>query len=109
MIRKKLMAGRNSCFVPVPRPKAQTPDAEAIAAAALSVLSEDEARLGKFLNDTGLAVDSLRADHSVGVLTPALLHHVLHDEELLVLVAARLGCRPETVAEGASGTDHFEL
>ena len=57
-------------------------NAEAIGLAALVFLTEDEDRLGRFLSETGLSPDDLRASAGTREGLVAVLDHLLADESL---------------------------
>ena len=83
-------------------PKAQALDhagAEAVAAEALAFLTADEARLTRFLADTGMDPQDLAsalADGGAGVLA-ASLDHIVADESLLLVFASDIRRKPEEI------------
>lgn len=68
--------------------------AEQIGLAALVFLTEDEDRLGRFLGETGLSPDDLRASAGTPEGLVAVLDHILGDESLLMVFAAGAGLQP---------------
>ena len=73
--------------------------AEALAAQALAFLTSDEARLARFLADTGMAPQDLAAalsDGGGGVLSAAL-DHIVTDESLLLVFASDVRRKPEEI------------
>ena len=73
--------------------------AEALAAEALAFLTADEARLARFLADTGMSPQDLAtalADGGGGVLSAAL-DHILTDESLLLVFASDARRKPEEI------------
>lgn len=73
--------------------------AEEVAGEAFAFLAEDEDRLYRFLDMTGLRPDSIREAAAQPGFLVAVLDHVLSDDELVLAVAGRLGIRPERVQE----------
>ncbi len=76
------------------------PDAAAaVAIDAFSFIAENDERLGRFLDRTGLTPDGIReAAASPGFLV-AVLDHVAADETLLLDLARSLATRPERIME----------
>ena len=98
MIRKKHSHHATSTFSRS-KPQAEPPlDVETIAVATLSVLARDAEKMADFLEITGLHVESLRTGAAADTLTPALLHHLMTEDALLIAVAQSLGQRPEAIA-----------
>ena len=81
-----------------PKPKAlDRAGAEALAAEAMAFLTADEARLTRFLGDSGLDPGALAAalsDGGGGVIEAAL-EHVVSDESLLLVFASEIRRKPE--------------
>lgn len=71
--------------------------AEEIAARALLFLAQDSGRLSRFLADTGIDPDRLRARLQASETLAAVLAHILADEPALLAFAANAGLRPEDV------------
>ena len=71
--------------------------AEALALTALGAIAEDEARLSRFMTDTGLDPDDLRQRAGDRDVLVAVLEHVAGDESLLLVVAANAGEKPESI------------
>jgi hypothetical protein len=82
--------------------KAPTPDAEAIAIAALGFLAGDDARLDRFMSLTGLDLASLRAAAQAPGFLGSVLDYLVADEALLLAFAAENRLRPEAIAEAAA-------
>jgi hypothetical protein len=75
--------------------------AEATAFRALAFIAGDEERLSRFMAETGLMPDSLRAAAASPGFAAAVMAHVMGDEDLLLAFAAADGIRPEAVAGAA--------
>jgi hypothetical protein len=73
-------------------------EAEAIAATAFAALAEDGPRLVRFMRDTGIEPDDLRAAAGSRDILCAVLEHVLGDESLLLVIATQTSNKPETLA-----------
>ena len=76
--------------------------AEEIGMAALGFLTEDPARLGRFLSGTGTAPGDLGAQAGEPHMLAALLSHILEDESLLMVFAADKRIDPEHVGPACS-------
>ena len=95
------------------RGKTGRPDAaeqaEQTGLAALVFLTEDEDRLGKFLGDTGLSPDDLRASAGTHAGLVAVLDYVLADELMLMLFSAAAQIEPYAIGPArdvlAGGSD----
>lgn len=88
---------RMGAFKPAKAAAPTADDGEALAAAVLGVLAAEPAHLSRFLADSGMAPGDLaRSVGDRGTLL-AVLEHVVHDESLLLVVAAQLNVRPEAV------------
>jgi hypothetical protein len=72
-------------------------EAEAIACGALAFLADNERRLGRFLDETGLRPETIRAAASEPGFLAAVLQHVAGDEALLLDVARGLDLPPERI------------
>lgn len=72
--------------------------AEGIAAQAVLFLAEDSGRLGRFLVDTGLDPDALRAGLRNPSILAAVVGYLMADESALLAFAANSGIPPEDVA-----------
>ena len=72
--------------------------AEAIAAEGLAFLTDDPGKLGHFLTETGIEVDSLRANAGSAEVLQAVLEHINANEALLLVFADSRAIKPETVA-----------
>ncbi len=71
--------------------------AETLAVSALSFLTRDPDRLGRFLAVSGLGPDSIRAAaHEPGFLV-SVLEHLLADEPLLLIFCEEESLRPQSV------------
>ena len=73
--------------------------AEEIAGRALLFLAEEPRRLGRFLVETGIGPDELRASAGSAETLAAVLDHLLRDESELLVFAAGAGLKPEEVAQ----------
>ncbi len=74
------------------------PDAaQAVAIQALTYLGEDDERLGRFVEATGLHLDTLRSAATSPDFLAGVLDYLVSDESLLIAFAARLRIKPEAV------------
>ena len=95
------------------RGKPSKPDvieqAEQTGLAALVFLTEDEDRLGKFLGDTGLSPDDLRASAGTHAGLVAVLDYVLAEEAMLMAFAVTAQIEPAAIGPArdvlAGGSD----
>jgi hypothetical protein len=71
--------------------------AEALAATAFAALAGDPPRLARFMAETGIGPDDLRAAAGSTELSSAILEHVLADQSLLLVVASEIGQTPEAI------------
>lgn len=77
----------------------QTSDGvEQIALAVLGFLVDDDERLVRFVQASGLTPDTLRHSSSDPGFLAAVLDHVMGDEETLLDCARALEMKPETIA-----------
>jgi hypothetical protein len=86
-------------------------EAEAVALKAFSFLAGDEERLSRFLDQTGLRPDTIRAAAAESGFLAAVLDHVAADETLLIELAKALGTKPEHIMEARavlSPSEFFE-
>ena len=72
-------------------------DAEALGLAALVFLTEDHARLSRFLTDTGLSPSELGQSADRRETLVAVLEHLTGDESMLLVFAAGAGVDPASV------------
>ena len=72
---------------------------EQIALQALGFLVDDDERLVRFLQASGLSPDTLRQSAGEPGFLAAVLDHVMADEETLLACARALRLKPETVAQ----------
>ncbi len=82
----------------VPRKRIDRDSAMTIALHALAFLAEQEERLARFLQLTGLNPAGLAAGVQTPDLLRAVLEHVSADESMLLMFAANSGIRAEDVA-----------
>ncbi len=78
--------------------------AETIALRGLTFLLSEPRQLERFLLETGLTPEELRANADSREVLEASLSVLVHDEALLLTFAANAGVRPEDVVEA-----HTEL
>ena len=71
--------------------------AEELAGKALLFLAEEPRRLERFLAETGIGPDDLRASAGSRETLTAVLDHLLRDESQLLVFAAGAGAKPEDV------------
>ena len=83
--------------------------AEAIGLAALVFVTEDGQRLERFLAETGLSPDDLRASAGTREGLAGILDHLLADESLLMVFVASASLDPAAIAPArdmlAGGSD----
>lgn len=72
-------------------------EAQSIALQALGFLAEDPARIGHFLDLSGLDPNDLRGLVSDDTFLAGLLSFVMSDEQLLLVFASQAGHDPERV------------
>lgn len=80
-------------------PKTPVPPPETIAARALGYLAAEPERLGGFLALSGLDPSTVRTAARDPGFLPAVLDHLLGDEDLLIAFAEAEGLPPEAVAQ----------
>jgi hypothetical protein len=81
-----------------PKARLDAGRAEALAAEALAYLAEDPGRLIRFMRETGIGPDELRASAGSLETAIAVLDYLLSDESLLLVFTSEKGLNPETVA-----------
>lgn len=81
-----------------PPPGGRQAEAEALALSALAFLAADEARLARFLSESGTAPETLRAEAGNAVFLGFVLDHLLQDEALLLAFCAESGLGPDRPA-----------
>ncbi len=84
----------------MPRPLAADP--EMIAIAALGFLSEDPARLARFLDITGLNPATLRKAAGEPRFLGSVLDYLMTDESLMLAFSASTGMAPESIATASA-------
>ena len=72
-------------------------DAEALAMQALVFMTEDETRLARFFNDSGMTPAALSAAADQPETLVAVLDHLLADESLLLMFAANTSHQPSDI------------
>ncbi len=82
-----------------PRKSMDRAAAEAIALQALAFLSEDESRLVRFLELSGLRPETLRTAAASPDFLAGVLDHVASDEVLILALAQSLRVKPEAIME----------
>ena len=80
------------------RPQNQA-SAEEIALKGLSFLVAAPARLGGFLESSGLRPDTIRAAAGSPGFLVGLLDHIVSDDKLLISFAAEVGLKPEAIMQ----------
>ena len=73
--------------------------AEGIAVQAFVFLSDDQARLLRFLKNSGLTTDNLRAASATSGFLPSVLAHICSDERLAAAFAQENGLQPEALRQ----------
>src|SRR5580704_8081882 len=79
-------------------PNPAKPAAEALAVQALTFLANEPERLGRFLAETGISPQAIRAAAQETSFLAGVLGYVLGDEALLVAFAGEAGISPPEVA-----------
>jgi hypothetical protein len=74
-------------------------EAEIVAIQALTFLSEEPERLGRFLDITGIEAAQIRAAAREPGFLAGVLEHMLGDESLLIAFACSAGIDPAAVAQ----------
>jgi hypothetical protein len=74
-------------------------EAESVALSAFMHLAQDDERLTRFLDMTGLRPETVRAAAATPGFFAAVLDHVAADERLLVELARALDTEPERIME----------
>jgi Protein of unknown function (DUF3572) len=92
-------ATRIGAFKPAKSIAMDVDKAEALAATCLAHLAEDPSHLTRFMTETGIGPDDLRASAGSRDVLVAVLEHVLGDESLLLVVASAQGTKPEALIE----------
>jgi hypothetical protein len=77
--------------------RASAEEAELLAIAALTFLSEDPERLGRFLAETGLEPEGLRSAATTPGFLPAILDYLIGNEPLLLDFASFQSIDPAAV------------
>lgn len=90
---------RIGAFKPVKAQGMTAAVAEALAATVFAALAADPTRLSRFMSDTGIGPDDLRAAADSPDLLAAILEHVLADQSLLLVIATEVGEPPETLGK----------
>lgn len=72
--------------------------AEALAIRALGFLAQDPEALGRFLAETGLGPENLRASAREPGFLAGVLEFIMGDESLLLVFAERVEIRPTLIA-----------
>ncbi len=81
------------------REKFAVDDAESVAVRAITFLTEDEDRIRRFLDLTGLTPSGLEVAAARRDFLRAVLEHLLADESLLMTFAANAALNPATVRQ----------
>jgi hypothetical protein len=72
-------------------------DAETIALQALAFFASDEARLSRFIRETGISLDELHVSAGEHHVMTAVLDMLLRDEPNLLMFTANSGLEPDAV------------
>lgn len=80
-------------------------EAESIAIQALGFLAEDEERLSRFFELTGLAADNIRSQAKSRSFQSSLLGYLMSDETLLLVFCANSGLDPSIIAPARHALD----
>jgi hypothetical protein len=73
--------------------------AEDIAVAAFQFLASDTERLGRFLQVTGIPIESIRKTAQGSDFLAGVLDHVVSDEQLLLAFARHAGIEPNGIMQ----------
>lgn len=76
--------------------------AKLIAAQALGYLAQNSDQLGRFMELTGLSLETLREDAGSHHVLGAVLDHMMRDESLMLAFAASAAIEPELVASASA-------
>ena len=76
--------------------------AETLAIQALTFIASDGARLGRFLAETGIGPDQIRAAAREPHFLAGVLAHLSNDERLLNEFAANTGIAPAEIARASA-------
>jgi hypothetical protein len=79
--------------------KITTEEAESVALSAFMHLAQDDERLTRFLDMTGLRPETVREAAATPGFFAAVLDHVASDEPLLIELAKALDTKPERIME----------
>jgi hypothetical protein len=79
--------------------KIATEQAEDLALRTLAYIADDDERLGRFLDTTGLRPETIRTAATSPGFLAAVLDYVAADEPLLVSLAQALDLKPERIME----------
>ena len=82
-----------------PKSTGHTEDAEVVALQALGFLAADPERLQRFMDLSGLSLETIRASATQPAFLAGLLDHLLSDESLLLIFAEEHGLRPERIQD----------
>lgn len=85
--------------------KVAVEDAERIAVSAITFLTEDQNRIGQFLELTGLTLSTMTSGTGQRDFFRAVLEHLLGDESLLLTFAANTGLDPAVVQSAHRALD----
>jgi Protein of unknown function (DUF3572) len=88
---------RIGAFKPVKSAAMTVDHAEALAATCLAQLASDPGQLVRFMTETGIGPDDLRANAGSREVLIAVLEYVLGEESLLLVVASTASTKPETL------------
>jgi hypothetical protein len=80
------------------RPHPAKASAEALAVQALTFLADEPERLGRFLAETGISPQAIRAAAREPSFLAGVLGYILGEESLLVAFAGEAGVSPPEVA-----------
>jgi hypothetical protein len=82
-----------------PLRKITVDEAESVGMSAFAFIAENEERLSRFLDITGLRPDTIRQAAASPGFLGAVLDHVASDESLLLALAQSLSTKPERIME----------
>jgi hypothetical protein len=81
----------------MPRPERSTPTLNEIAERYLGMLAESPDDLMRFMTETGLSPDGLRASVGSPALVTGLVDNLMSNESALLTLCANTGWRPEDI------------
>jgi Protein of unknown function (DUF3572) len=82
-----------------PKKPESSEDAEVIALKILGFLASEPERLERFMDLSGLSVDTIRASAADPAFLGGIIDYILTDQSLLLIFAEENGLKPESLAQ----------